>query len=227
MPYARKKYYSKRRYTGKRRKALYPFVKQVVQNLAETKEWLHPSSAHGVGWDIQVQPTWDFASIISSVAGGIAQGTNINQRIGDKIRVKSIEVIFSVTPNVASVGPDGTTCRIILWEQKRCQGTLPTPALVLTQNSLWGGANIIKSKDFRIVKEFTHNVLRQYDGTTATVGPMGVYKFLIYPNATVSYSGTSGITTEVLDNNWGIGCVADQANCCVITYNAKVRYTDF
>lgn len=223
MPYKKRA-----RYTRKNKKKLGIYVRRIVQNIAETKEVSAQFSVAGVN------TTWGFGSFLARAAGPVVkveQGTGVNQRIGNKIRLKSIEFFFQIYPAAAAAAhKTGSTCRVIAWKQTACNGANPTAADHLTYDGLLAGVSINKQKEFQIIRDMQHSIV-QYHGAAGTesMGPAAVYKWLIYPKDSeqlIEYSSTTGAIAEVVNRNWGYAFVADDASCCMFLGAMKIRYTD-
>lgn len=128
MPYRKRQRRSKSTYRRRGRRSVYRskkvsrFIKKVVRNMAETKYAVK-------FFDFNGDP---FSGVTQLLNPNIPQGIDKNQRIGNTIKYKFLQLRFSigfVSPSDPFVNYFATTVRIIVW-QPRSAYTIPsTPYL--------------------------------------------------------------------------------------------------
>ncbi len=153
----------------------------------------------------------------------IAQGTNAGNRIGRQITLKSIMVKWSMKlPSTASMTQTVDHCRVMIIQDKQCNGALPTVGNVLLQTDFLSFNNLDNKRRFRTLMD------RQYDFQSAAgiAGPVTgedmisdtFYKKVSMP---IEYSSTSGVIAEVRSNNIFILLISTDG---LISFDAKVRF---
>lgn len=199
-------------------------VRRTIMNVAETKQFVFNCVATA-----NATSTWQFASFLGDTpTNGISQGNNLSNRMGDKIRLRHIRITIYITGVVGTAASTGTTCRFIVYHNKRCAGALPPAGYMNTTGAaiLAVPDEIYKTKVTRL-KDFYHVMTPTVFGASVTaIGPPLVKEINIYPKTVVSYSSTSGKLPEIIDNDYGIGYVSDGTNCCTINVTAQVFYSD-
>lgn len=194
--------------------------------------------------------TGQVVSILGTTALGIARGTALNERIANRVTVKSIQLNFVITGVAGSQTYVGQQALIYLVLDNQPNGALPNPVeLVATHESAGGAAtlpaNVASSGDFRNVvftRRFTVLAKARYmptgvfatDGaaTPATQLPVcGPKNYSIYKkcNIPVEYTSTgatnSGFTAEVMKNNILLFMFAGGV-LMQMSYSSRVRYAD-
>lgn len=202
-------------------------IRQVVQNIAETKSIEYYGAADAT-------QTWQFYSFIAG--SPILQGTDIVNRIGDKIKLKRIDVVVKIAPYSGTTGVPqaGSNCRVVIYHNKKCGGAIPTPAQMWNLSAA-GSSDIMATRNeafvkrLSILKDFSHSMVVTASVTAGTdigVGPIMLAKFSIYPKASVGYGNTGGVIASMIDNDYGIAYVGDGNACCNVRFTAKTVWTD-
>jgi len=129
--------------------------------------------------------TWIFNSFIATA--GIPQDVTVNGRIGDKIRVRAIEVTLKISPVLLAVGNNGSICRIIFYHNRRASGALPSGATIMNGNNILGHVNQEFNKQFTVIRDFTHSmVVTAFNGgVNGSVGPVFQETFRLFPPSTL------------------------------------------
>nr|WAE42254.1 MAG: capsid protein [Cressdnaviricota sp.] len=158
----------------------------------------------------------------------IPQGTTVNQRIGNKVNIKSIWIKGFAKANTAVTG-GAQTVRNILFIDKmdRGSGTAPTITDLLQcpgtdESSVIAPLNISELGRFKIL----YDKSIQLPNSTSTNGsarkPFTVFKRLNIP---VHYTST-GSTNTWKNNVYFLTCSDVNSNDAEVTYYARVGFTD-
>lgn len=221
MPSASRMY--KRRKLSK--KGVRKIVKAVVNRNLEHKWFLNYKSTTAAA------STWTFTSVFDYPTVKFQQGTNVNQRIGDRIKVTKIEFLVFIDPVVGAGGAPmatGTRCKCIVYHNKQANGALPTGAMMYDTDQLNALRLVAKQPAVSVLKEYTHHmsVLSQNAGVSFSAGPPTSFKWVIYPKKTIQFTANSGTITDILRDDYGFGFVTDDGACCNVTCTMKFHFTD-
>lgn len=141
---------------------------------------------------------WTFYPLLTSDVGGtgngIEVGSNYNQRNGNKIRIKEIQVNIDVFPHNAGGTPtvgneDGMICRFVLMKDKNWRkSTTPSRANYMSSSSHTSLTNHWNRNEYHIYKDFSHCMtVTAFNGTVTAGGPHQLYQIVIKPNTIVEY----------------------------------------
>lgn len=217
-----------RRYKRRQTKALsLPRIRRAVYSTQEEKYFEYSRAPFAI------TNTWQFQSALvpNDTVSGIAQGPGVNQRIGNKIFVKSIQYNFMISGIIANFDMNGVMSRVVMYKNNDPNGVLPVPAQV------FNSATDIMAQRFRpriklinILKDRMDNfVVTATDsaGLPKAVGPRVCFSFTLYPKKVINYQTSSGILlTDLQDIDYGFGFVASDGNGLNIEYNLCIKYTD-
>lgn len=161
---------------------------------------------------------------------GIEQGVEGTQRIGNRICLKKIEIIYSIQPRVSSLQMDGTMMRFALVHDSKPNGTIPNISDIFDVGigATWL-QNEVNIQRFRVLKEVTH-----YMGSTGNngvtcvaAGPGRDFKWTIRPNKIVSWDSASVGIANLITDNWYVVSIADSNGPVAFTNSMiKVAFTD-
>lgn len=163
-----------------------------------------------------------------SALTGITQGTDVNHRIGDRIRLTKIEFLFFVQPVVDVPMVTGTRCKVLLYHNKQCNGALPTGAGMFDVDNINSLRLVAKQPQFTVLREYTHvmSVLSSNGTAPVSAGPCTQWKWTIYPKKQIQYINNNTDITALLRDDYGFGFIADDANCCSLACTIKVHFVD-
>lgn len=166
---------------------------------------------------------WTFQSNLFQ----IAQGTNANQRIGNKIYVKKIEFCFTMTP-LSGLPLGGCMARTVVYHNKLCNGELPTATTLFSADSISAFKNWVNNPKFTIMKDMMHSMVRTSDnaGAVSGAGPGMLAKFSIYPKQVIDYDNNATLITDLLKHDYGIGYICSDATACQMRLRTRVIFTD-
>lgn len=159
----------------------------------------------------------------------VPQSATENNRIGSKIRVKSIQVkgIAFQVPTNAATSADMGVIKLVL--DKQANGAAPAVTDVLTtQNLPLALMNLDNRERFEILKEW--RILFEANAGVSTaynnsVRDLNFFRKLDLP---IMFSGTTGAITEITSNNLfliaGSGTAGDDITA--VTGTVRIRFTD-
>lgn len=180
-------------------------------------------------------------SMISNAASmGIARGTNMGQRIGNRITLKSIEVVINFYP-IGDINPIQWGAMFALVYDRQPNGALPTNAQQLFEAYIkgvptaWGNpavaggfTNLVNSGRFVTLAKFRPSltsVSANVAGVQFTPKQIHLFKKLNLP---VEYTGVEGGTGYNAEIQKGqlllIGYAGNTGYGCKVAH--RVRYTD-
>lgn len=222
--YAKKSYkktpYRKQRYTS-----LYPAVRSIVTSMEEKKhvQSIRSPANTATTWEIQ-NLLCDGAVTATDTGGGIIQGANENQRVGERVLLKKLEVIVHINPVTANVPDNGSLCRILIVHDREPHlGYASVSNVMQTANDYRSNQNMTYRTRFIILKDFVHSMTK-VSGPGS--GPPFLGKFVFYPNKIIQFSGAGGVTANIVKNAFYIMYCADDANCCAVDAYAQAHYVD-
>jgi len=210
-------------------------VRSYVTNIEEKKyiQFCCTSSTWNTG--TATNATWTFGSAIqggqNAVLGamvGVIQGTNRNERVGNRIRLHRIDFLINIVPISGPTMFDGSICRVVVYHNKEPQGSLVTSAQTFASDIYNAPRNEQYRNRISILKDFTHSMVATGTnaGAVLSTGPQFLGKFSIYPKQVVEYSGSTGTIATIMKHDYGVGWCSDTTSCCNITCVGTVVYTD-
>lgn len=176
-------------------------------------------------------------TVVNSSLNLVTQGNKENQMIGRKITVRSIEMKFHLLKPADSDGSmagnvSADNYRIMLIQDKQCNGAAATVAQVLEQANIFGLRELENTARFKILKEWcgSMNGVTFWDGTNYISNQVIKYvRFFKRVRIDIEFAqeasaGTRAITEIKSNNIFLIGLT----ELGVISYlgNVRLRYTD-
>lgn len=177
---------------GKVSKAVKTYVKKTLKSEIEIKQiqLAFPASA-GLAANQATGATY--------FTPAIAQGVNINQRIGNKVRICKIDVKGYLVNGTATADRNA---RIIIWRDLRPDGAVTTPTSVLVDagsaTSVNSGYNVDFVDRVKILYDKSF-MLNNGGGATDQAGAVKwsfMKKYSVTSGPILQYSGTTGGITE-------------------------------
>ncbi len=182
----------------------------------------------------------DLDDAVVAQAGGltatiniIAQGTTESERIGRKCTIRQVHWRYRLalpTQDAIATPASSDTCRVILYQDKQCNGATAAITDVLESADIHSFRNLANSGRFVILMDKMHTLTYQgLSSDAANVMNQGqVVREFTY-NKTCSipieYNSTVGVITEIRSNNLGVLLISSSG---VIGLNSKfrLRYSD-
>jgi len=147
----------------------------------------------------------------------LAQGTNYTDRVGDSIKLQTVELRFKLIMNVAS---NGTATRIILVRDMYQQGADPTMAQILQQTGALEAKNhLLRDRFSFLFDELIYTSNNGDDGCTYTVR--------IPHEGHIKYIGTTAASASNGFGSLYFVAISDEGtNLPTLAYNISVLFTD-
>ncbi len=162
----------------------------------------------------------------------IPQGVTEKQRVGRKCTVKSINWRYNVNlPGTATNGETSDTIRIMLYQDKQCNGATITNTDLLESNNFQSFNNLANSSRFRVLMDKTHEIHSPSGsgrGSTDTLsfGEMSFNGTLFKKcNIPLEFDAATGALTELRSNNLNV-MVCSASGFVGFTSKIRLRFTD-
>lgn len=178
-----------------------------------------------------INPSIPTTGVIIPSLNLVDVGTGSNQRIGNKVSVKNINIRFWFTTDGNATGYQPTyNLRYIVYLDKQCNGQAALVNEILSTNGTASFRNMDTVDRFVILADKYVNCMTQaYGSTTAgvTFSTDGCQfrKFAWKGNVGINWSGAGDTINLIRSNNFGIALIGNPvgANC---TIAARIKYTD-
>ncbi len=163
----------------------------------------------------------------------IAQGVTESQRIGRKCTIKSINWRFrtQLLPTAVS-NATGTMLRVILYQDKQCNGATATVTGILESDDFQSFNNLANKNRFRTLMD------RSYDMNATSGSGRGSTDTLAFGetncndtffakcNIPIEFDSTTGAITEIRSNNIGVLLVTPDGTLLSFTSKMRLRFSD-
>lgn len=164
----------------------------------------------------------------------IPQGVTEITRVGRKAVIKSLAYNYSViAPETGDTATPahGSQVRIILFQDKQCNGTTAAVEDILETANYKSYYNLVNSGRFKILMDRTHNI----NYHTLAAGPTAAkfsqsehqqhYTFYKKLNVPIEFDATSGAITTIRSNNFGILTISKETSPN-LSSKWRLRFTD-
>lgn len=163
----------------------------------------------------------------------IAQGNSESQRDGRKCTVKSIhwrynlrliEIVSGATP------AGGGTIRLIMYQDKQCNGTAANVLDILETNDYQSYRNLANTQRFNILMD--KFIALNYN--TLTSGGVGAFdsndhqrngSFNYNCNIPLEFNSTTGVLAELRSNNIGLLLMSSSAGVVALDSKLRIRFS--
>lgn len=153
-------------------------------------------------------------------ANAISIGADINQRVGRKITIRSLEMHYSIFADVDQSEPE--LCRIMVVFDRQANGTQPAGTDILTASSVYAPKNLNNRERFLILKDDLVSVQRQTEKSQV------VSKWYFRTALPVVYNaGVAGTYADIASGSLWVCVVGTTAtDYPLIKGFLRVRYSD-
>lgn len=164
----------------------------------------------------------------------IAQNTTDTGRIGNRIRLRNVNIKFTLLLPVTTTVADGSdTIRIILFIDHQCNGATATVANLLTTPSWESFRNMNQVERFHVIKDKVIDINATAgmrgagaDPVTSSLAPTGKsFRMAWKGDIPIYYSGTDGLIAEIRSENIGI-MVISKSGRAGLQWCARVKFQD-
>lgn len=164
----------------------------------------------------------------------IAQGTGESQRVGRKVTIKQLHWRYTITrPENLSAADlsSGDIVRVIVYEDKQCNGTAATVTDILEDNDYQSFRNLANSGRFSIIYDKTHdmNLLNGISEAGNSVSTSAVFRSTQFHKTChmpIEYNGTDGTIAEIRSNNLGVLLLSRDGAKTSFSSVMRLRYFD-
>lgn len=166
------------------------------------------------------------AGTIAPTINIIEQGVTESQRVGRKCTIRRIGWKYNLRlPNTASTPDSADSVRLILYQDKQCNGATATVTGILESADYQSFNNLVNSGRFVTLMDRTH-LLNASSGNGSSTGTYLVDgSFYKVCNMPIEYSGTTGALGEIRSNNLGI-LVISKGGVTVLDSKIRLRFSD-
>lgn len=174
--------------------------------------------------------TWAFSSFLTGIQQGTALGTIplANNRIGNKIFVKYIELMVGFTPTVTAGQTSGGVCRCVVYHNNAAAGLSIAGADVFSPNTYAGLRYTPGTSRISLKRDRTHVFVpvATNAANVSAAAPIVLYKMRIRINKEIAYVSNNGTASDLIKDDYGFGCCANNGTTCTMSVNYKVVFTD-
>ncbi len=166
------------------------------------------------------------AGLITASINLIAQGVTESTRVGRKCNLMSINWRYNIELNETTDDQKtGDTLRMILYQDKQCNGATATVTGILESANYQSFNNLANKSRFRTLMDRTYTLACQAGGTSAAgVDQFGKVTvddtFFKKCNIPIEFDSTTGAITEIRSNNIGVLLITKEAE---LTLDSKFR----
>lgn len=218
-------------------------VRRVTLNLAETKykeigplnpdavpNWITQAAANPAN---ALGASWHRLSLLNE----IANGTGVDQRIGNRIFVKYVQMYIVMSVNAS---PWTGTCRYLVLEDKMCStaladisgnylmaGNVPHIKDLTTNPSIYAPKNTQQFKRWNTLLDRQHNMTATFS-TGEPVQPVMQHYIPIGKSFQFLTGGAANLTTnaQLPENALNFYMAANDAGCCQVSIFFRVAFKD-
>lgn len=152
---------------------------------------------------------------------GIGAGTGFNERVGRKIKIKTIQL--NITVLVGSVVP--ARCRLMVVIDRQANGVAPTLGNILDTTLISSPSKAFMNLDNRARFSVIWDKKFTLDTTTYTLRDFNVFKKKLID---VTYNGITNGIGSIATNSLYLVAMSDAAaaNAPALVCGSRIRYTD-
>ena len=112
-----------------------------------------------------------------------------------------LSTLLKIAPAVASVGGEGSMCRMVFYHNKAAAGAVPDVAQIFDTNNFYSGRNVNYATKFSLLDDITHQmVITSYNsssGVAFSAGP-ALFKIIrVTPRTVVQFGGNAGTISDL------------------------------
>lgn len=168
--------------------------------------------------------------IAANTIVNVAAGTGESQRVGRKIRIKSLHLRYTVTLQQTTTLTDTDDgLRVIVYHDKQANGAAAVTTDILETGDYLSFNNLSNKNRFTVLCDKYHDMSSQagaFDGTNDQFARKTITKtFHKMLDVPIEFSSTTGGLTEIRSNNIGILVISDNGVVDFI-WQSRVRYSD-
>lgn len=161
---------------------------------------------------------------------GIAQGVDVNQRVGRRVVLKSLDVRYRVQVSTlpANTGNINRIRTLIIYD-KQTNGSIPALVDILSQTNFNAHMNLSNSDRFVVIAD-EYSEQRQYDNFQAPGASVISGHFFRKFNLETMFTGTGGQIVNITGGSLYFLCSSDAVTSALTDFgilaDCRVRYVD-
>lgn len=183
--------------------------------------------------DTVVNNTAVAATWTVTLCNGVATGTDITNRIGRKVQLKSLlfrSDWYNATGNNVSVAQGATGRCVIIYDAQPNGAAAPVGTDIFTTQTIQAPMNLNNRDRFKVLKDFTYTINAFSTGATGILATgdakntfRKVYKNL---NHEQIFSGTTAAQTDISTGAIYVCTCSDIANASYTDWVTRIRFID-
>ncbi len=224
MPYGRKRgrssaYGARKGYRKKRR-----HNKRDLENLIKRVVGLEEKSITKSVSNVAIPATW----VMQDSLGIISQGAASTQRVGRKIVMTKILFRYSISTDGALSSTAGSAIRVMLIQDKQCNGAQATASEVFENSAQWSSFYNLNNKGrFRTLYDsMTAGYKTVMKSTSDINGTVETFMFAKKVDITFTYEANAGLISDLTTNNVQLWLGVEVGSVLGIHGQIRVRWTD-
>jgi hypothetical protein len=163
------------------------------------------------------------ANAVYAVLNAPVPGTGTNTRIGDRIRIKSIQLRLLIVPNVLQAGIVEYVRWLLVWDRQP-NGALPASPLPLLSTAVEIMPNVDYKYRFEILKDEL-NIVADDGSVTPVDTSNSIFNFYKKCHKVSQYTGSAGTIADIASGSlllvaYGNGAVTPSS----IVYYSRIHY---
>jgi len=180
--------------------------------------------------DVPVTGVVSTAGLIFPSLNLILQDTGESERIGRRITITNIGFrLHLLHGSETNAGLTDDTVRLIVYQDKQCNGAAATPGQILEGAGFQSFNNLENKSRFRTLMDRTYSMSQNGaagDTINFITGEIGTHdEWYKKCNLTIEYGGTAAVITNVRSNNIGLLAISQNARCNLEGL-FRLRYSD-
>jgi len=156
----------------------------------------------------------------------IAQGTDVDDRIGDKVHMHSIAVKFKVTGGLDSTAGSLGLVGVYLIKDLQSNGVVPTVAgtsqsIFVNPGPVQAMINPTTKDRFKLIRSYVYGSYATYSGNQLPLG-----QFASKANHIMTYHDSTTAQTGAGKNAYYLVCLTDSNDTTDLATYSEIRFTD-
>lgn len=166
-----------------------------------------------------------------TLLNGCARGSDIDEREGREITMKSIQLRGLINANANAA--QNQWVRIMIVYDRQTNGAEPAIADIVSPGSLVGMRSLENRKRFKILMDRTITLNANYDGASTVYTASNNHHFIEYyrklDHPVTFNSGSAGTVSDISTGSLymvRMGTIASGTGAAAISFTSRVRYQD-
>lgn len=172
---------------------------------------------------------WGGGSTLTPDPASIIQGTTANTRIGQKIYLRTINIVIAVNPQVVGAVTSGCVMRYGFYHNKECNGVQVTYAQLFNGTGLTACRNLNYSPKVTVLKDLQASAVvtgTDSTGVVKAVGPQQILKMSVHPKKLINYSSATATIADILKDDYGLFMACSVTGAMTMSFSVQLVYND-